>query len=450
MNIGYIPLYLLNSLKIKAIVFLGLTLAFFAFTTSASAQTTITTPIMEDDKVNAGEALNMTLSGTSDGAYVGAMFYTDDSEIGPIEVSTSSSTPTVTTFPAVSVKNLATALSGDVSSVLTNGITINDWHYFASSDSKITFNFLASPKYIEIDKFNLQHTGHGVISDLTVKVFVDGTWTISAGNGSSVNDSWLQSRGLDNGTWQATESYGIFTDDVLIITTPIQVNSNNWSQGSIDITNLPDGNVNALAFSVDNAGVWNKDLATVSFVKDAKAPTEVTLDPSTVDENQASGTEVGTLSTTDETPNDTHVYDFCSGGADNGQFTIDGDKLKTAAEFDYETKSSYEICVSSTDAAGNSVDQQLTVNVGDVSEGGGSASGGSSSGGGGVIPGVFGGVNNSCDADFNDDGKVDIFDLNILSVNWGSNSASATTGDANCDAKVDIFDLNALAIAWSQ
>ncbi len=87
-----------------------------------------------------------------------------------------------------------------------------------------------------------------------------------------------------------------------------------------------------------------------------------------------------------------------------------------------------------------------------------SGGGGGSSSGGGVTGGSSGGASGSSgsggtvcnsDADFNNDGKVDIFDLNILVVNWGSNNATESTGDSNCDGKVDIFDLNALTVQWT-
>ncbi len=51
--------------------------------------------------------------------------------------------------------------------------------------------------------------------------------------------------------------------------------------------------------------------------------------------------------------------------------------------------------------------------------------------------------------DFNSDGNIDVFDFNILIVNWGSKTATdKTTGDANGDGKVDIFDFNLLIINW--
>ncbi len=69
--------------------------------------------------------------------------------------------------------------------------------------------------------------------------------------------------------------------------------------------------------------------------------------------------------------------------------------------------------------------------------------GGGGGGGGGTPPPV------TYDADFNDDGKVDIFDLNILTSNWNSTTATNTTGDATGDGIVDIFDLNVLTTTWT-
>ncbi len=82
-----------------------------------------------------------------------------------------------------------------------------------------------------------------------------------------------------------------------------------------------------------------------------------------------------------------------------------------------------------------------TIDSGSAPSSGGGGGGGSTGGGGGIVC--------TSDADFNNDSKVDIFDLNILTTNWGSTTATDTTGDANCDGKVDIFDLNALTTSWT-
>jgi hypothetical protein len=105
------------------------------------------------------------------------------------------------------------------------------------------------------------------------------------------------------------------------------------------------------------------------------APTDITLAPATVDENQPSGTTVGTLTSTDADAGDTHTYALVSGtGADdNASFTLTGtgnDTVQTAATFNFETKSSYAIRVRTTDSGpGNlTFEKALTITINDVNE----------------------------------------------------------------------------------
>src|SRR5205085_551576 len=110
---------------------------------------------------------------------------------------------------------------------------------------------------------------------------------------------------------------------------------------------------------------------TFSFpTKANSAPTDISLSNSSVDENQPSGTTVGTFTTTDPDPGDTASYGFATGtgDADNGSFQIVGDTLETNASFDFETKSSYSIRVRSTDGGGLFFEKQFTVSVNDVNE----------------------------------------------------------------------------------
>ena len=98
------------------------------------------------------------------------------------------------------------------------------------------------------------------------------------------------------------------------------------------------------------------------------APTDIALSPSSVDENEASGTTVGNLSSTDPDSSDTHTYTLVGTGNDNASFTIAGNTLKTADSFDFENKSSYSIRVKSEDAGGLSVEKDLTIQVTNVNE----------------------------------------------------------------------------------
>ena len=87
-------------------------------------------------------------------------------------------------------------------------------------------------------------------------------------------------------------------------------------------------------------------------------------------ENAAVGTEVGVFSTTDQDAGDTFAYALVAGtgDTDNALFEIVGDKLKTKASFDFETKAAYSIRVRSTDAAGLTVENVLDIAVTDVNE----------------------------------------------------------------------------------
>jgi hypothetical protein len=50
------------------------------------------------------------------------------------------------------------------------------------------------------------------------------------------------------------------------------------------------------------------------------------------------------------------------------------------------------------------------------------------------------------EGDANMDGRVDIFDINLVSANWGT---TGPTGDVNGDHIVDIFDINLISANWT-
>jgi len=101
------------------------------------------------------------------------------------------------------------------------------------------------------------------------------------------------------------------------------------------------------------------------------APTGVALGgPGSIDENidTTGGVAVGSLSTTDSTACDAHVYSI-TGGADAGRFSISGDQLRLDdGVLDFETKSSYAVNVTSTDNFGASTSQGFVISVNDLPE----------------------------------------------------------------------------------
>jgi hypothetical protein len=132
-----------------------------------------------------------------------------------------------------------------------------------------------------------------------------------------------------------------------------------------------------VAFLLDDSfgGVSNQPTKTINVVQVNHAPTAVGVNPSAVNENEAGGTVVGTLQTTDpDNPADAQTFTYTlvsgAGSTNNGLFAISGGQLLTAASFDFETTSSYSIRVRATDngSPALSFEQALTISVNNVNE----------------------------------------------------------------------------------
>jgi gliding motility-associated-like protein len=96
----------------------------------------------------------------------------------------------------------------------------------------------------------------------------------------------------------------------------------------------------------------------------------IALNPTSIDENSAIGTIIGSFSTTDLDLADTHTYSFVSGGGDvdNSSFQILGNQIKPKEVFNFEEKSIYTIRVRSTDLGGLNFESALTIIVGNLIE----------------------------------------------------------------------------------
>lgn len=101
-----------------------------------------------------------------------------------------------------------------------------------------------------------------------------------------------------------------------------------------------------------------------------EAPTDLNLSATAVTENQPVGTVIGTFSSNDVDAGDTFSYSFVAGAGstDNARFLIAGGQLRTAASFDFETKSSYSIRVRTTDAGGLPYEKVLTITILDAND----------------------------------------------------------------------------------
>ncbi len=103
-----------------------------------------------------------------------------------------------------------------------------------------------------------------------------------------------------------------------------------------------------------------------------QTPTNIILSKSNVNENVIAGSVIGTFTSSDLNPLDTHTYSLVTGtgSTDNANFLISGNQLKINTIPDFEVKNSYSIRVRTTDsgAPGLTFEKSFTITINDVNE----------------------------------------------------------------------------------
>ncbi len=156
--------------------------------------------------------------------------------------------------------------------------------------------------------------------------------------------------------------------------------SDGTSAGTVMITDIaPNGgsasngigfaHINNVVYTVASTDDFGQELYALILVA---APTDITLTPNSVSENQPNNTTVGTFSTTNPSSGDTFTYSLVSGvgGADNSSFTVNATTgvLTANSSFNFEVKNAYTIRVKTTNGVGLAFEKQITVNVTNVDE----------------------------------------------------------------------------------
>ncbi|MDB9902989.1 Ig-like domain-containing protein [Flavobacteriaceae bacterium] len=201
----------------------------------------------------------------------------------------------------------------------------------------------------------------------------------------------------------------------------------NADNKSVDYT--PANNFNGtetITYTVSDGSLSdNTGVLTITVLPNS-APTNITLTVSTIPENNAAGVTIGVLTTTDTDSGDTHTYSFADTAnyPGNSNFSIGGANLQAAAVFDYETKTSYEILVQTTDTPGATYTKTFTISITDVDE---------DSDGDGINNSIDNcpSVANASQADADSDGIGDVCDN---APNVANPSQTDTDGDGVGDA----------------
>jgi hypothetical protein len=118
------------------------------------------------------------------------------------------------------------------------------------------------------------------------------------------------------------------------------------------------------------AFLTTEGLASLANFEFNSAPTDLSLSPSSINENLPAQSTVGTFTTDDSNAGDTFTYTLVpgDGDTDNALFVIDENQLKAVASFDFEIKPSYVVRVRTTDAGGLFFEKELLIQVVDLPE----------------------------------------------------------------------------------
>ncbi|WP_416866827.1 MAG: Ig-like domain-containing protein [Imperialibacter sp.] len=120
----------------------------------------------------------------------------------------------------------------------------------------------------------------------------------------------------------------------------------------------------------DAEGATFSKAVTITVADVNEAPTNISLSSSGFAENSALNTVIGSFSTTDPDLEDSFAYSLSDNEEmpENQLFLIDGDQLLVNNAFDFEERSSFEIEVTSTDAAENVLRKKFNITLTDVNE----------------------------------------------------------------------------------
>lgn len=137
----------------------------------------------------------------------------------------------------------------------------------------------------------------------------------------------------------------------------------NYIKVVADISDLTDQNgiQFGIVFRSDEA-VQDEGIAFDNFsLTEAGLPIDIELSNDEIQENEAVGSVIGTLTTVD-TDDTMHTYSLESGN-DEASFSLSSDQLLTGEVFDFETKTSYTVKIKTADDSGNERSKLFSIEI---------------------------------------------------------------------------------------
>jgi uncharacterized delta-60 repeat protein len=122
--------------------------------------------------------------------------------------------------------------------------------------------------------------------------------------------------------------------------------------------------------STDQGGLFTDSVFAITVANVNEVPSDIGLSNASIAENSGPNATVGAFSTTDVDFGNTFTYALVGGigGGDNGAFNISDSTLRATNSLNFEAKSSYSVCVRSTDQGGLFTDKVFLISVTDINE----------------------------------------------------------------------------------
>ena len=244
-------------------------------------------------------------------------------------------------------------------------------------DNSFTKVDLSGYNTIAVDEIEFELTGN--LRYLAIDAFVFGDASNSAPTNISLSASSVNENVASNttiGTLSSTDpdAGNTFTYTLVAGTGSTDNASFNISGNSLRITNSPDFETKS-SYSVrvrttDQGSLMYEKAFTITINDAAEAPADISLSASSLNENVAANTTVGTLSSTDQDAGNTFTYTLVAGtgSTDNASFNISGSSLRITNSPDYETKNSYSVRVRTTDQGNLTYEEAFTITISNVNE----------------------------------------------------------------------------------
>jgi VCBS repeat-containing protein len=143
------------------------------------------------------------------------------------------------------------------------------------------------------------------------------------------------------------------------------------SRGALDHEGNPSFTLTIRVTDDGTPAASDQAQVTIDVANVNEAPTAISLDNTTVTENQPAGTVVGILAASDpDQPPGSFTFTLVGGqgSADNSRFQISGNQLQTAGPLDFEDQPSYQVRMRATDAGGAFTGQAFTITATDAND----------------------------------------------------------------------------------